>query len=248
MSITTPTLSIITVSFNAATSIAKTLASVAAQTYPKIEYIVVDGGSTDGTLAILEASRSAIDILISEPDTGIYNAMNKGAAVANGEYLLFLNADDYFFDAEVLARAVREMQRLGLSDIYFGDVQIFDPVSGKASIWQPRRVSAESLYRSTIPHPASFISKAVFSELSGYDESMKISADHDFFVRAFVSNKSFKYLNTLVAVFSLGGVSTTSKFKQLMFEERKRSIQSNFSSWECLLLSFRVRLRKIFYF
>lgn len=241
-----PLISIITVSFNAVSTIQKTIESVVAQTYPNIEYIVVDGASTDCTVELITGFSTEIDVVISEPDTGIYNAMNKGARLSKGDYMLFLNADDYLFSADSISLVVKRMCELGRADIYYGDVLNLDPETGKASVWQPRQVSAENLYRSTIPHPSSVISKTVFNELKGYDESMKISADHDFFVRAFVRQKSFKYLDTLVSVFRLGGVSTTGKFNQLLNEERERSIRENFSTLQRGWLKARVRVRKIF--
>ena len=113
---------VITVCYNASATIRETIASVLGQTYPELEYIVVDGKSTDGTVEVLESIGDARMTFISEKDTGIYNAMNKGLNMASGDYLIFLGADDTFFDQGVLERVAAKLT--GHSDVVYGDVML----------------------------------------------------------------------------------------------------------------------------
>ena len=122
----TPTFSVITITYNAAATLEDTIQSVITQTYHHIEYIVVDGASKDSTLQIAEKYRTNISKLISEPDKGLYDAMNKGIGMATGDYLIFLNAGDCFHDDSTLQRIVSGLKGLELPDIIYGNTAIVD--------------------------------------------------------------------------------------------------------------------------
>ena len=116
-------ISVITVSYNAAQTIEETLFSVCNQSYLNVEYIIIDGGSTDGTCEIIEKYRNKIGYFISEPDNGIYDAMNKGLKIATGDYVIFLGADDHFISLSVLEEVVEEMEKTNKTNIvFYGDV------------------------------------------------------------------------------------------------------------------------------
>ena len=198
--------SIITINYNNKTGLEKTLRSVRNQSVQNFEYIVIDGASTDGSVALLEENDDIIDVCVSEPDRGIYNAMNKGVERATGEYCLFLNSGDLFHDAEV-------MRRMGEvdsdADILFGKVENFFP-DGRKEIYSPRsEMTLMWIIRTGIHHAGSFI-KTELMRIHPYDESLKICADRKFFVEALViDNCSFQTLDFIVSDFEMGGISNT---------------------------------------
>jgi len=242
----TPKISIITVCFNAEHTIEETIRSVIDQSYTHIEYLIIDGQSQDNTLSIINKFSSRISKIISEPDTGIYNAMNKGINLATGNYLLFLNADDHLLSHTVIENYINRIKQNDDNDIYYGDVLVYDQTIGRGKVWEAKKVSGKVLYNSTLPHPSTLYSKSVFEELGGYDESYKISADHEFFLRAFIKGKKFKYINILAAFFATGGISTSGKYNAQQKEERQRAIDTHFSKFDKFFLRFRVRFKKLF--
>ncbi len=241
-------ISIITVCYNAQKTIEKTIQSVVNQSYKNIEYIIIDGQSNDKTLSILKLFQSKISKLVSESDSGIYNAMNKGINYASGEYLLFLNSDDYLLSHTVIENYMTKINEAKQADIFYGDLLIYDHTNGKGKIWEAKPVSGKTLYNSTLPHPSTIFKRSIFEELGNYDESYKISADHEFFVRAFVKNKKFQYINILSTLFSTGGVSTSEKHTKQLNKERQRTINTHFTPLQRLFLRIRVRIKKLFNF
>ena len=222
------TVSIITVSFNNANTIEKTIQSVAGQSFKNIEYIVIDGKSTDGTLEILKSNNNTIDHLVHEPDKGIYHAMNKGLALATGEYTLFLNADDELANDNTIEKMVDCLEDNNL-DAVFAGVKIF-----KGS--KLYRVYSSSSFKRWMfvfghqpPHPGLLCKTQLLKDLNGFDEGYRIAGDFDLMVRLFARAK-FKW-NT-VSVFAVkmqhGGASSGSlQKKKLMNQEVKRSLKAN---------------------
>ena len=204
-----PLISIITVVYNGAEHLEETIQSVLEQTYPHVEYIVVDGGSTDGSVEIIRSYDAAIDWWVSEPDKGIYQAMNKGLARASGDLINFLNADDYLLPESLkhVATACQEEQ----ADVYYGN-QLF--------LWE---VNGERLHKRCIPnlqlmekkmglfHQACFVRRAVFEELGAFDESFSIAGDYEFMLRAFLAKSRFAHVNAYLSAFRLGGKSASYK-------------------------------------
>lgn len=198
-------LSIITVNLNNLDGLKKTVESVLSQTWQEFEYIVIDGGSTDGSQAYIESQSNCIDYWVSEPDTGIYNAMNKGIAKASGEYLLFLNSGDHFFDNDVLNNNIEQMQKNDL--ISFNLNIVGDNSTYLFSL--PDSLRFSDMYFDFMPHPATFIKKELFYTIGFYDEDLKIVADWKFFALAlFRYNCSFLKVNKTLSTFYLGGISS----------------------------------------
>lgn len=174
-----PTISVVTVCFNSARTIEETIRSVLAQTWPAVEYIVVDGGSTDGTLDIVRRHERRIARWISEPDRGIYDAMNKGVQAATGEWIHLLNSDDVYADPGVLVRVAPRLdpERTNYCDITrdFGGGR-----TQRQSFPFDRRKLMFSAY---LPHPGLIVHRAQYERVGLYDTRLKIAADHDMILR-----------------------------------------------------------------
>ncbi|MEP2934951.1 MAG: glycosyltransferase family 2 protein [Gilvibacter sp.] len=196
-----PVVSIITINYNNAKGLEATLQSVINQTYPKVEFIVIDGGSNDGSKAILDTYKDHIDVLVCEPDTGIFNAMNKGIAKASGDYLQFLNSGDYFNDAASLNDFVTHNSFKG--DIIYGDYTFHN---GHKTY--PDTLTPAYFMLSSLPHQSTLFAKSVFELMGTYDESFKIIADRAFFLNCFLSDRfTFTHIAYALVYFDLEGVS-----------------------------------------
>lgn len=208
-------LTIITINFNNKDGLHKTIESVVNQTFKDIEYIIIDGGSTDGSVDIIKENADKIDYWVSEPDKGIYNAMNKGIAQAHGEYLNFMNSGDVFYNNDVL---------MSICDFWDKDI-----VSGK-NIYEggihgffKDEITMLDLYRKTLPHQASFIRKELFNKRK-YDESLKIASDWRFFVEALIfDNCSFRNIDNIICEFDGKGISAQTPFK--MIDDEQESVR-----------------------
>lgn len=213
-----PKISVITVCWNCAGAIEETIRSVLSQTYDRVEYLVVDGKSTDGTLEILKKYAHAIDVLVSEADNGIYDAMNKGLALLSGDsdYVLFLNAGDTFAAEDTIARVVAA--RYSSKSHVYGDVLTID---GRKS--HPARLSIRVLASGMICHQSLFFRSQIHRQ-TPYDTKYKISADFDLLVRMFRRGDEFEHVDVDVARFDATGVS--SKQRQTLHQERREIIAS----------------------
>lgn len=204
-------ISIVTVAYNAAPTIAGTLESVAAQVHPEIEHIVVDGASTDGTLAIVERQGKHVARLISEPDRGIYDAMNKGVRVATGDVIGFLNADDVYAHQNVLATVAAIMKREHL-DALFGDVAFFSAESHARTLrrYSSARFRPDRIAWGWMPaHPALFVRRDVFQRVGGFRTDYRIAGDFEFVARAFGKNSlRYRHLPEVLVRMLTGGIST----------------------------------------
>ncbi len=182
---TAPIISLITVCYNSEATIAATLDSVASQSYRNIEHIVVDGGSIDGTLQILKSwSRSDLRI-VSEPDDGVYDAMNKGIAMASGEIIGFLNADDMFADSSVVAQVATVMEDRSV-DACFADLVYVDKddVAKVVRYWKSREFATGAFAAGWCPaHPTFYVRKAVYDRLGSFDTSFRLAADAELMMR-----------------------------------------------------------------
>lgn len=216
-----PKISIITISYNNCDGLEKTIKSVTSQSLNDFEYIVIDGGSNDGSKGIIEKYADKISYWVSEPDKGIYNAMNKGIKAANGEYLLFLNSGDHFKDNKVLKNI--ELYLTG-EDIIYGDLEIIDEQSSWVKIY-PKDLSFYHFYSDSLPHPASFIKKSAFDTTDNYDESLKIVSDWKWFLNAFTFHGlKFKSVSQIISCFYLDGISSTNTEKSIL--ERNKVLDS----------------------
>ncbi len=202
-------ISVITVSLNAAATIARTIQSVRAQTGVLIEHIVVDGGSTDGTMDIVTAHRQGFAQVVSEPDRGLYDAMNKGLALARGKLTGYLNADDAFAGPTALARLVETWRRSD-ADAVYGDVLQVDAQDRPLRMISGGAFSPEQLRRGLMPpHPSFYARTATLRETGGFNTDYRIAADFDLIARTF-SRPGFQavYVPAIVANMRVGGVST----------------------------------------
>ena len=228
-------LSVITICLNDLDGLRKTVNSVTAQTFRDFEYIVVDGGSKDGSVDFLGKLGNKVRF-ISEKDTGIYNAMNKGIAMATGEYCLFLNSGDYLVNDDVLMSVFLQNKN---SDIFYGNMIIENENGTRRFGKMPKELSFVHMIADTLWHPVSFIRKSLFEKYGRYDESLKIVADYDFFLKVICINKvSTSYLNFPVAVFNLKGFSSLPENKKLLHEERNL-VQKKYFSEEQLHKAYK---------
>lgn len=176
--------SIITAVYNNAETVADAVESVRSQTHNNIEHIVIDGGSDDGTLQVLEQYQSDLAELVSEPDDGIYDAMNKGIARAGGEIVGLLNADDYYRHDRVIERVVSEFQKQQ-ADAVYGDLQYVDPGDGKVlRHWEAGSFDPSKFERGWMPpHPTFFVRRKAYDRHGTFREDLNIAADYELVLR-----------------------------------------------------------------
>lgn len=208
-----PTLTVITVVYNNVRDIERTVKSVVNQTYPHIEYIVIDGGSTDGTVNIINRYASRIARFVSEPDKGIYDAMNKGLALATGEYVLFMNSGDEIYANDTVAQVFATADD---ADIYYGETELFD------ADWQslglrrhaiPEQFDWKSFrYGMNISHQAIYVRRSLAAR---YDPSYQLSADIDWVIRAAKAAKNIVNTKRIVAKYLVGGMSKQRHWQSL---------------------------------
>jgi glycosyltransferase involved in cell wall biosynthesis len=206
-------ISIITVSFNSVKSIAHTINSVLAQTYPEIEYIIIDGSSTDGTIEIIESFSSGISTFISEPDKGIYDAINKGIKMATGDIIGILNSDDFFYDNSVIEKIAKSIEENNI-DAIIGDVQFVDQANTSKVIryYSSKHFKTARFRFGFMPaHSSFYVKKELFEKLGYYKTDYKIAADYELLIRFLYVNKiKYKYLEMPFVSMRMGGVSNKS--------------------------------------
>lgn len=236
-------ISIITVCYNSAATIEKTIQSVAAQTYKNIEYIVVDGNSKDTTVAIIKNHEGLITKWVSEPDQGLYDAMNKGVALATGDIIGILNSDDTFYNNTVL----EEVAKFHTSNNI--DASVGNIVQHKENGNIVRRYSAQNWNPEKLkigfmpPHPSIFFKTALFKQFGGYNLGFKIGADYELITRFFLKNNiSWKYSGITTTAMLVGGLSSsgTSSYK-LITKEIQKALQMNGISFN----PYKIKLRFI---
>ncbi len=215
-----PLFSVITVTYNAASLLEETIRSVLNQTYPCIEYIVIDGGSKDGTVNIIERYASGIAYWISEPDKGIYDAMNKGLNHATGDYVWFINAGDTLHTLDTVRQIVERItKKKNLPDIVYGETMIVDQQRvelGLRRLRAPKRLSWKSFRMGMMVCHQSFIAKR--SVVSLYDLQYRYSADYDWCIKGLKQAKSVYNTHLILSDFLEGG--TTSKQRKASLKER----------------------------
>ncbi|MDX1718751.1 MAG: glycosyltransferase family 2 protein [Salegentibacter mishustinae] len=214
-----PLISIITVNLNNLEGLKKTMTSVFEQTWQEFEYIVIDGGSTDGSKEYIEQHTDKLNYWVSEQDKGIYNAMNKGILKAEGEYLLFLNSGDWLFDKKVLKIVQENIKNV---DVLYGNmVKIY--ADGREHLDKGvngRTISLKTFIEGTLNHSASFINHRLFSKYGLYDEGLYIVSDWKFFLISLGLNESeVIYVDFPVSYFDMNGISN--KNLKLRNEERE---------------------------
>ena len=206
-------ISLVTATWNCAGTVADCLASVAGQTWPHREHVVVDGASTDGTLDVLQAHRAQLAVLVSEPDRGIYDALNKGIARSSGEVIGFLHADDVYADTHVLERIAAAFADPAVGAVY-GDLQYVrkDDLGRVVRHWRSAPFSPRRLAWGWMPpHPTLYVRRAWYEQLGGFDTRYRIAADYHMMLRLFMQvGLNPVYLPAVLVKMRLGGASNRS--------------------------------------
>ncbi|QIK61380.1 glycosyltransferase [Dysgonomonas sp. HDW5A] len=212
--------SIITISYNNAKGLLRTIESVVGQTYTDYEYIIIDGGSSDNSKQIIESFSDRIAYWVSEPDKGVYHAMNKGIDVAKGEYLHFLNSGDSYAASDVLERTFTkeyaEPLLRGIQICDYGTRQVRWANLGN------REVTLYDMFVNTLLHQATFIRRDMFDKYGKYDETLKIVSDWKFFFQAILGGERTAFLNFDIVLFEMEGISTNKSHGERHLEERRR--------------------------
>ncbi len=233
-------LSVITASLNAAPQIEWAIESVMSQTYPHIEHVIIDGDSTDGTLEIIGKYRERIGYFISEPDSGLYNAMNKGIKAATGDVLFFLNADDRFCDEKVVEDVMSVFHDAPELEVVFGNL-VWDLPDRLWRKKQPGTITRASLAAATILHQTVFARKHLFQATDGFSEDYRLVSDYEWMMKVFIRDKrEYQYYDRDIAVMGTQGLSWTSTDWE---SERIEAMRAYFTTYE--ILRYRVWPRRM---
>ena len=218
-------LSVVTISYNAKDYIEATFNSIRQQKQKSFEYIVIDGGSNDGTLDIIKANQDIIDIWCSEPDNGIADALNKGVAKSSGKYIVFLHADDYFVDELSTERALNSLDKN--KEIVAFDI-IFEK-NTQRSRGKARGFNFYTNFKMPFYHPGVICKRSLFEKIGGFDQCFEIAMDYDFLLRAYRQNASFCIESQVLTVFRCTGISSREDWTSLClrFGEEQKSHDKN---------------------
>ena len=206
-------ISVITVCYNSEKTIRDTFESVLVQDYQDIEYIVIDGGSTDDTMKIIHKYSDRIDMVVSEPDNGIYDAMNKGLQLATGEVIGFLNSDDFYSYDSVLSDVANQFEQKTNVDLIYGDLVFVEPSNTQKIVrfYHSSNFKAWKLRFGWMPpHTASFIKRSAYEKVGVFNLNYKIAADYELFVRMLMVHKlAYTRFNKILIKMRTGGLSTS---------------------------------------
>lgn len=223
-----PKISIITACYNSEKTIEQTIQSVLNQTYENIEYIIIDGASTDGTMEIVNKYRNQIDVVVSEKDKGIYDAFNKGLGKATGQYIQFLNSDDFLNGNLIIEKIAQFIVENEYPIAVYGDIYFYNERSGYLRKHGHAFTQIDLKRGHMPPHPAFFVSNKAFELIGKFDEAYKIAGDFDFTFRLFDYYKDeIKYISEVVTVFRLGGISSDIQNIELTTNETVSALKSN---------------------
>jgi glycosyltransferase len=211
-------ISIITVCYNSAETIEKTIQSVISQDYNNVEYIIIDGQSTDNTLHIIEKYKSQISKVISEKDDGIYFAINKGIAAATGDIIAILHADDFYLNNQIIPNVVRTIESKG-TDTLYGDLQYVDRNDTSKIIrnWKSGAYNVDAFLKGWMPpHPTFFVKKSCYEKYGVFNTSLKSAADYELMLRLlYKHNSSTTYIPEVLVKMRVGGKSNVSLINRL---------------------------------
>ena len=206
-------ISIITVCYNSCINIEKTIKSVLSQNYDNIEYIIIDGKSTDGTIEIIQKYSNNIDIIISEPDNGIYDAMNKGIKHSSGEWLMFMNAGDTYISSDSLKNFISNLTE-GIRILRGNIIRIYPNFKTESTGITKQEPGIMDMFNGTFHHQASLIQKTLFDEFGYYSTQYRLMSDWKFFFDCVIlHNQKTKYVDFPVAYFAMDGASTINTIK-----------------------------------
>jgi glycosyltransferase involved in cell wall biosynthesis len=244
-------ITVITVCYNSEATIQKAIDSVAQQSWPSIEHIVIDGASRDTTLAILACNKSKIACLVSEPDSGVYGAMNKGLQRANGDIIAFLNSDDVYSDAHVLETVANTMKEHGLDALY-GNVEFFHANAPDKVVrtYDSGRFNPSRIAWGWMPaHPALFVRRDIYERFGHFREDYRIAGDYEFVARIFKDGQiKSSHLARVLVRMQTGGLSTAGlRATYLLNKEILRACRQNgiASNWLMVLSKYFFKLREV---
>lgn len=223
-------LSIITINRNNVAGLEKTLQSVATQTFKEFEYIVVDGASTDGSVEIIKKYEPQFTHLrwVSEPDSGIYNAMNKGLRMASGEYIQILNSADCLAAFDVTEKMLAALEKVGNPSILYGNMIKCFPDGRKLvdKCFAGQEITMLGMFTGTLNHDPAYIRRDLFEKYGYYDESLKIVSDWKWYLQAIIlGGEKPQYVDMNVTLFDMTGVSENADNKQRIKEERRKVME-----------------------
>lgn len=232
----------ITINYNNADGLKKTIESVVSQTFKEFEFIVIDGKSGDSSIEIIKETKQ-IDYWESEKDNGIYHAQNKGAKKATGEYCLFLNSGDCLAEASTLEKVVKQLDK----DIVYGDLWTENAKGERMKAVSPDILGVYHFMISTLWHPCSFIKRSLFEKYGYYNENFKITGDYEFFIRVVLKNKvSYRHISVPISIFDTSGTSNKPENQLLEKEERKKSWALNYSGLFVKIFEKYTKLKRKF--
>ncbi|HNW25913.1 MAG TPA: glycosyltransferase family 2 protein [Candidatus Gastranaerophilaceae bacterium] len=226
-------ISVITVCYNAKNDIEDTIQSVFKQTaLENIEYIIIDGNSTDGTKEIIKKYKDKISKYISESDTGIYNAMNKGIKLATGDFIQFLNAGDFYINEKVVEDFLPHLQN-AKSEIIFGNLFAFNKYNGDVVRINENIIDKYLFNYQSIPHPCTFFRREIFEKVGLYNENYRIVSDFEWYLKYFNEyGGSYLYVDKYAIIFDLNGICSSAKFADIHRKERKEVVKKYYSGLE----------------
>lgn len=227
-----PKLSIITINYNDGNGLERTIQSVVSQTVTDYEFIVIDGGSNDNSLNVIKKYSDKINSWISEKDKGIYDAQNKGVLKATGDYLIFLNADDSFFDKDVVEKFYSFL-KTNNEKIIYGNSNYIN-LGGKSSVlMHPQKLDLNFWYANTLNHQAIFFHNTLFKKYGNFNIEYKFASDFEFLFKVYINEPSeFVYFNETVCNYDNTGLTSKDENHKYILKERKEILLNYISKKE----------------
>jgi glycosyltransferase involved in cell wall biosynthesis len=222
-------LSIVTINWNNADGLEKTMQSVASQTFKEFEYVVIDGASTDDSVKVIKTHENGFDYLkwVSEPDAGIYNAMNKGIRMASGDYIQILNSGDYLAAPDVTERMLKALKEKDVPSILYGNMVKCFP-DGRRLVdkcFAGQEITMLGMYTGTLNHDPAYIRRDLFEKYGYYDESLKIVSDWKWYLQAIIfGGEKPKYVDVDVTLFDMTGISENGGQNRNLIDQEKRTV------------------------
>ena len=246
----TPLISIVVAVYNGAKTLQQCIDSISHQTYPSKELIIIDGGSLDGTVELLRSNQENIAYWISEPDRGIYNAWNKGLLQAKGDWICFLGADDYFWDARVLDQVVSQLTTISPKiNVAYGQIMLLSSDDEKLyAIGEPwGAVKNRFKQLMSIPHPGAMHRASLFRKYGNFDEAFRIAGDYEFLLRELNSNDAMFMPNLITIGMRQGGVSSdpanaVEAMREIRMAQRMHGQRLSGPIWLAAMVRVYVRL------
>lgn len=233
-----PKVSVITVNLNNHLGLKRTLNSVIQQNYKNFEYLVIDGDSSDGSRELIKEYADKINFWLSEKDTGVYSAMNKGVLNATGDYLIFLNSGDHFSNSQALTNLISNSSG---EDLVFGNIYVQE----SGMVWTKRytkKLNFRYFYFESLPHPACLISRRLFDQYGLYDTFLKIASDWKFFLLVVAKyNCTYKYVDKEISTFYFDGMSSN-KANVIILENERRSTMKKYFYFYYLVYNFYLKV------